>query len=73
MNANERKSKILLFAFICVCSRALLGADDAATLEQELKKLAAVYATVESESADPIPAETAFYQGAIPGMTKSSW
>jgi carboxyl-terminal processing protease len=58
-------------AFICVYLRPLFGADDAATLEQELKKIAAVYAAVESESADPIPAETAIYQGAIPGMLRT--
>ena len=59
------------FAFICVCLRPLLAADDPAQIEQELKKIAAVYATVESESADPVPAATAIYQGAIPGMLRT--
>ena len=59
------------FAFICVYLRPLLAADDPAQIEQELKKIASVYATVESESADPIPAETAIYQGAIPGMLRT--
>ena len=40
-------------------------------IQQELKKIAGVYAAVESESADPIPAETAIYQGAIPGMLRT--
>ena len=45
------------FAFICVYSRLLLAADDPAVqMERELKKLVGVYAAVESESADPVPA-----------------
>jgi carboxyl-terminal processing protease len=63
---------LIRFAFICVYLRPLLAADDpAAQIEQELKKLAGVYATVESESADPVPAATAIYQGAIPGMLRT--
>src|SRR3979409_2579580 len=59
-------------ALICVGLRPLLAADDpAAQIEQELKKLAKIYATVESESADPIPAAAAIYQGAIPGMLRT--
>lgn len=61
-----------LFAFICVYLRPSLAADDpAAQIEGELKKIASVYATVESESADPVPAGTAIYQGAIPGMLRT--
>ena len=71
MNANQRKCKQLLLAFICVYSRPLWAVDDPAQIEQELKKIAGVYATVESESADPVPAETAIYQGAIPGMLRT--
>ena len=59
------------FAFICVCLRPLLGADDPAALEQALKKMASIYATVESEAADPVPAGIAIYQGAIPGMLRT--
>ena len=59
------------FAFICVYSRLLLAADDVSQMERELKKMVAVYATVESESADPVPAATAIYQGAIPGMLRT--
>ncbi|HSP68304.1 MAG TPA: hypothetical protein VLN48_11290 [Bryobacteraceae bacterium] len=59
------------FASICVCSRLLLAADDVSQMERELKKLVGVYAAVESESADPVPAATAFYQGAIPGMLRT--
>jgi carboxyl-terminal processing protease len=72
MNANQRKYKKFVFAFMCVYLRPLLAADDpAAQVEQELKKIAALYATVESESADPVPADVALYQGAIPGMLRT--
>ena len=60
-----------LFAFICVYLRPLLAADDASQLERELKKIVSVYAAVESESADPVPASAAIYQGAIPGMLRT--
>src|SRR5690242_20581612 len=60
-----------VFAFICVYSLPLLSADDPAQVEQELKKIAAIYATVETESADPVPANIAIYQGAIPGMLRT--
>jgi carboxyl-terminal processing protease len=59
------------FAFICVCSRLLLAADDVSQMERELKKLVGVYAAVERESADPVPVEAAIYQGAIPGMLRT--
>src|SRR5690349_15259376 len=63
---------LIRFAFVCVYLRPLLAADDpAAQLEQELKKIAGVYATIESESADPVPAGVAIYQGAIPGMLRT--
>src|SRR5512135_1170447 len=63
--------KLLRFAFICVYLRPLLAADDPAAIERQLKKIASVYAAVESESADPVPADTALYQGAIPGMLRT--
>src|ERR1700676_3698241 len=59
-------------ALIFVCLRPLLAADDTVSqVERELKKIAGVYATVESESADPVPAAIAIYQGAIPGMLRT--
>jgi carboxyl-terminal processing protease len=72
MNANEHKSKKLLLAFLCVYARPLLAADDPVTqIQSELQKIASVYATVESESAELIPPEAAIYQGAIPGMLRT--
>ena len=60
------------FALLCVCLRPLLAADDPVVqVQQELKKIVDVYAAVESESADPIPADIALYQGAIPGMLRT--
>ena len=60
------------FAFICVYLRPLVAADDpVAQIEQQLKKIAGVYAAVEREGADPVPADIAIYQGAIPGMLRT--
>ncbi|MBZ5604176.1 MAG: PDZ domain-containing protein [Acidobacteriia bacterium] len=40
-------------------------------MARELKKLVDVYSTLESENAEPVPPEIAFYQGAIPGMLRT--
>jgi carboxyl-terminal processing protease len=49
-----------------------MAADDPAQqIERELKKIAGVYAAVESEGASPVPAGIAIYQGAIPGMLRT--
>jgi carboxyl-terminal processing protease len=59
-------------ALLCVFLRPLPAADDpGGQLEIELKKLAAIYSTVESQSAERIPADIAIYQGAIPGMLRT--
>jgi carboxyl-terminal processing protease len=52
---------------------AVLRADDdpAAALVPEIKKLVDVFATVESEAADPVEPQRAFYEGAIPGMLQA--
>jgi carboxyl-terminal processing protease len=72
MNANQRKYWKFVFAFLCVYSRPLLAADDpVAQIEQQLKKIASIYAAVEREGADPVPADIAIYQGAIPGMLRT--
>jgi carboxyl-terminal processing protease len=55
------------FAFLL-----LFAADDPGDqLARELKKIVDVFVTVDQQAADPIPADTAFYQGAIPGMLKT--
>lgn len=49
-----------------------LAADDPALqMERDLKKIVDVFVTVDRESADPVPADIAFYQGAIPGMLRT--
>ena len=52
---------------------APLRADDdpAATLSPELGRMIDVYATIEREAADPITADHAIYEGAIPGMLRT--
>src|SRR5579862_1871449 len=55
------------FAFLL-----LFAADDPGDqLSRELKKIVEVFVTVDQQAADPIPADIAFYQGAIPGMLKT--
>lgn len=40
-------------------------------LEAEVSRLIHVFATAEAEAADPVSLESAFYQGAIPGMLRT--
>jgi carboxyl-terminal processing protease len=44
---------------------ALTAADD---LDSQIKSLISAYASLESNAADPVTSEQAFYQGAIPGL-----
>src|SRR5919106_1006043 len=46
-------------------ARAATPAED---LDKEMKSVAAAFALVEKNFADPVSSEKAFYQGAIPGM-----
>lgn len=48
----------------------LLFSDPSSGLEQQLKKLIDVFTTVSGQAADPVTAERAFYDGAIPGMLR---
>jgi len=49
-----------------------LAADDPAdSISRQLKTMVDVFAAVESQAADPVAPETAFYQGAIPGMLRT--
>jgi carboxyl-terminal processing protease len=45
--------------------------DPVDALSQDLKKLVDVFVTVDGEAADPVAPDTAFYQGAIPGMLRT--
>jgi carboxyl-terminal processing protease len=48
------------------------GADDPAdVLSQELKRIVDVFSVIDRDAADPVPPDTAFYQGAIPGMLRT--
>ena len=53
---------------IALFGQAAFGRDVLVRLLEQGYEIAAVYAAIESESADPVPAEIAIYQGAIPGM-----
>src|SRR5690348_7912688 len=59
---------LAVFLFCAV----LRAADDPGEiLAQELKKVVEVFVTVDREAADPVSADQAFYQGAIPGMLRT--
>src|SRR6266481_2464595 len=48
-----------------ISARAATPADD---LDKDMKSVAAAFALVEKNFADPVSSEKAFFQGAIPGM-----
>ena len=51
---------------------ALQAQDDpAAALSGDLRKLVDVFATIEEQAADPVDANQAIYQGAIPAMLRT--
>lgn len=50
--------------FLCL---SILAADD---IETQVKRFTDVFAILESEYADPVPNEKAFYEGAIPGLLR---
>jgi carboxyl-terminal processing protease len=68
-----RRAIAFLIVAACLLNIAPLRADDdpAASLVPELRKMIDVFATVESEAADPITADHAIYEGAIPGMLRT--
>jgi len=47
------------------------AADEAKGVPQELKRIVDAFMAISQESADPVPADVAFYQGAIPGMLRT--
>src|SRR5213595_725369 len=57
-----RLTAALLFLFLSAAH-----ADD---LETQVKRFVQAYAIVESEAADPVAPEKAFYEGAIPGLLR---
>jgi carboxyl-terminal processing protease len=58
---------------LIVLSLPVFGADSdpAQTLIPEIKKLIDVFSTLDREAAEPVEPDTAFYQGAIPGMLRT--
>jgi carboxyl-terminal processing protease len=61
------------WALLFVLASSVLRAEDdpAAALVSEIRKMADVFAVVDSEAADPVQSERAFYEGAIPGMLRT--
>ncbi len=70
--AGHSIQQVKMRLFLAVIFAAVALADDPADqMARELKKLVDVFAAMDSEGADPVPPEVAFYQGAIPGMLKT--
>jgi carboxyl-terminal processing protease len=62
---NHLRGAAFLALLLCLSS---IAADDG--LESSVKSITAAYAIVEDNEAEPISAEQAFFQGAIPGMLR---
>lgn len=62
---------VFIFALLCVPSRLVVATDLADVLAPQLKKMVDVFVVLEQESADPVPPDAAFYQGAIPSMLRT--
>src|SRR5215472_13508832 len=60
-----------LAAVLLLCIPALAADDPASKLVPGVKKLIEVFTAAESEAADPVDPDAAFYQGAIPGMLRT--
>lgn len=59
----------LFAALLSVC--AVLARAAEGDPDREIKRMVDVFSLLESEAADPISSESAFYQGAIPGMLRT--
>jgi carboxyl-terminal processing protease len=62
-----RRPLAALFAAI-LCAGAARAADD---MEARMKTVIGAYAIVEGNAADPVSADQALYQGAIPGLLRN--
>jgi carboxyl-terminal processing protease len=60
---NHLRGAAILALLLCLAS---LASDDG--LESSIKSITEAYAIVEDNAAEPVSAEQAFFQGAIPGM-----
>ena len=62
---NQLRGAIILALLLCLSS---LASDD--DLASSIKSIPEAYAIVEENAAEPVSAEQAFFQGAIPGMLR---
>jgi C-terminal processing protease CtpA/Prc len=67
-SAHFRNCAIAVFAAVTACVSPALAQDD---FETRLKTIVDAYAAVELNAADPVTADQAFYQGAIPGLLRN--
>ena len=79
--ARQRRSALILPVIVLVCSLlggaygprgyAAAASSDEPTLPGDMSLFAQVLATVEQNYADPLDADKAIYQGALPGMMRT--
>ena len=62
---NHLRGAAILALLLCLLSAA---SDDG--MESGVKRITEAYAILEDNAADPVSAEQAFFQGAIPGMLR---
>ena len=73
---NMRSFALLTLALTLLLAPRALRADDdpaaaAALLAEQIKKMVDVFALIDDQAADPVSADQAIYQGAIPGMLRT--
>jgi carboxyl-terminal processing protease len=68
---NTRTLALLLCLLPCAARAADDPATGAAALVDEIRKLVDVFAVVDAQAAEPISADQAIYEGAIPGMLRT--
>ena len=67
-STHSRHGLPLRLCAILLCAATTLPAAD--DIEKQIKSIVDAFAIVEQNAADPITAEQAFYQGAIPGLLR---
>jgi carboxyl-terminal processing protease len=64
------RTATLAIAALLLAPATTSAADDGDSLDAQMKSILGAFAILEQNAADPVTAEQAFYQGAIPGLLK---
>jgi carboxyl-terminal processing protease len=66
-----RNLALILLLSSCVLSAQDDSASAAASLAEQIKKMVDVFVAIDDQAADPVSADQAIYEGAIPGMLRT--